>query len=235
MHSEEDETGAPDVRWVGSNCLQLRSPHEGALVNRSRPETDEDSPLCGTVNVIECYRICGSTWHDQCSMDLKYNGRWTPCLSRVSHRGGLTDSPLDVQGQLVGDSIGVREEPMWWESLLVFHACSLSEKDHIHGYARSNALRCVRGTGVHQDTGYVPPGARTEKVSELIIPRGLRCEEIEVPGRNGHSLSGVFVSSSVASRAASRSSANPSDSPETLFFYLQGSNSSRHLWGVLTE
>ena len=77
---------------------------------------------------------------------------------------------------------------------------------------------------VHGDVGYVPPGTRTEEVSESITPRGLRCDEIKVSSDNGHSLSGVIVSSTGALRDASRSSTSPSESPETLFFYLQGSS-----------
>ena len=110
----------------------------------------------------------------------------------------------------------------------MFHACPLPEEGHIYGYER--AVFVVYGIqGAHRDAGYVPPGARTEEISDSIIPRGLGCEEIKVPSDNGHSLSGVFVS------GASRST-NPSESPETLFFYLQGSNSPpRHTWSVPAE
>ncbi|KAF9647300.1 hypothetical protein BDM02DRAFT_3170324, partial [Thelephora ganbajun] len=70
--------------------------------------------------------------------------------------------------------------------------------------------------------GYVPPGARTEELSESIIPRGLKCEEIKVSSDNGHSLSGVVVSPSGTLRGAPRSSTESSESLKTLFFYLQG-------------
>lgn len=101
-------------------------------------------------------------------------------------------------------------------------SCLSSFRERSYTWVRTTALRC--GTGVHQDVGYVPPGARTEEVSESIIPPGLRCETVEVSSENGHSLSGIVVSSSGASRAESRSSTNSSESPETLFFYLQGQN-----------
>lgn len=75
-------------------------------------------------------------------------------------------------------------------------------------------------------TGYVPPGARTEEVSDTTLPRGLRCEEIRISSDNGHSLCGVTVSTSEASRNAQKSTNNLTltEDPETLFFYLQGSS-----------
>lgn len=73
----------------------------------------------------------------------------------------------------------------------------------------------------HRELGYVPPGARKEEVSDMILPHGLRCEEIKVSSDNGHSLFGVIVSSS-------GSASNPAENPETLFFYLQGSTFLTH-------
>ena len=74
---------------------------------------------------------------------------------------------------------------------------------------------------VNREIGYVPPGARTEQVSDTTVPRGLRCEEIKVSGGNGSSLFGVVVSSSELG-TNSRLTENPPENPETLFFYLQG-------------
>jgi len=103
-------------------------------------------------------------------------------------------------------------------------SCSSSSRERSYTWVRANGFRFVGDAGVHGDTGYVPPGARTEEVSESTVPRGLRCDEIKVSSDNGHSLSGIIVSPAYASLGASRSSSSPSESPETLFFYLQGSN-----------
>ena len=103
-------------------------------------------------------------------------------------------------------------------------SCSSSSRERSYTWVRANGFRFVGDAGVYGDTGYVPPGARTEEVSELTVPRGLRCDEIKVSSDNGHSLSGVVVSSA----DASRSSTSPSESPETLFFYLQGSDPPSH-------
>ena len=103
-------------------------------------------------------------------------------------------------------------------------SCLSSSRGRSYTWVRANGLRFVGGAEVHGDAGYVPPGARTEEVSESRIPRGLKCDEIKISSDNGRSLSGVVVSSYSAPRDASRSSTSLSESPETLFFYLQGSN-----------
>ena len=99
----------------------------------------------------------------------------------------------------------------------------------------------MRGGGVHREIGYVPPGTRTEEVSDAILPHGLRCEEIKISSNDGHSLSGVVVSSPSESRDTSCQSANnllnnPPENPETVFFYLQGiAFPARHSQGPLAE
>lgn len=103
-------------------------------------------------------------------------------------------------------------------------SCLSSSRERSYTWVRTNVPRFMGDAGVYGDAGYVPPGARTEEVSESIIPRGLRCEEIKVSSDNGHPLSGVIVSSSGTLQDASRSNTNPPEGPETLFFYLQGSN-----------
>jgi len=102
-------------------------------------------------------------------------------------------------------------------------SCSSSSRERSYTWVRTNGLHFMGDAEVRGGAGYVPPGARTEEVSELTTPRGLRCDEIKVSSDNGHSLSGVVVSSADASREASGSSTGLSESPETLFFYLQGS------------
>ena len=112
---------------------------------------------------------------------------------------------------------------------IVSHARPLSEEDHIHGYER---IFFLGGRRVHRDIGYIPPGARTEDISDTTLPHGLRCEEIKVPGSDGHSLFGLVVSTSGTSRDDSKSAENP----ETLFFYLQGPTFTTHLpESALTE
>ena len=103
-------------------------------------------------------------------------------------------------------------------------SCSSSSRERSYTWVRANGFRFLGDAGVHGDTGYVPPDARTEEISEPTVPRGLRCDEIKVSSDNGQSLSGVIVSLADASRGAPGSSTSPSESPETLFFYLQGSD-----------
>lgn len=105
-------------------------------------------------------------------------------------------------------------------------SCLSSSREKSYTWVRTNSFRFMGDAhaGVYRDVGYVPPGARTEEVSESMIPRGLRCEEIKISNNNRHSLSGVVVCPSSASRDTSRSSISASENPETLFFYLQGSN-----------
>ena len=90
------------VDWIGNRAdrqmiTSLLDHNEAGLVSReSRPKADEDSSLCRSPDAIKCHRICIPTWRYQRPVGLEHNGRWTPCLSRISHRGGLANSPLDV-------------------------------------------------------------------------------------------------------------------------------------------
>ena len=77
------------------------------------------------------------------SQVYKYLGRWSLSLSYVSHRNGLTNSPLGV-GWYVSSSWRERRRELT-DGSLVLYACPLPEEDHKHGY--EDGLRRVRGTG----------------------------------------------------------------------------------------
>lgn len=64
--------------------------------------------------------------------------------------------------------------------------------------------------------GYVPPGARQERLEDQKINSSLRCEEVELADDKAARLSGILV------HHTNLELARPQDDPTIVLLYLQG-------------
>jgi hypothetical protein len=96
----------------------------------------------------------------------------------------------------------------------VHHDGFISKKHYLHGFVKNLLYGTSYNVGI---IGYVPMGAREQRLETSKVPKGIECEEIQVDSKKGITLRGILV----------RRSGNPGSttSPQelkTIMFYMQG-------------